>query len=331
MTVPARIPYSERMPAASSIVVVGSINADLVIRGAKLPAPGETVIGGEFYQAAGGKGANQAVAAARAAIDPVIFLGAVGDDSHGREAIARFRTENLVCEFLKVVPDIASGVALILVDEAGQNLISVASGANAHLTSQDVDSIPEAVFNGARVFLTCLETPLDMVAHGLRRAKHAGLVTVLNPAPASREIIKAGLLPLVDILTPNAGEAAFLAGLPTDTRDAEDETMALRAARVLQGLGCQQVIVTLGSRGCLVVGIDVVQHVAGRPVQAIDATAAGDAFNGALAVALAEGRSLADAAGWANAAAAISVTRRGAQPCLPYRSEIERFAEGTSG
>lgn len=315
------------MDRCSPIIVVGSINTDLVIRGAKLPAPGETVIGGEFYQAAGGKGANQAVAAARAAIQPVTFIGAVGDDSHGREALANFQSENLLCDFLKVVPDAASGVALILVNEAGQNLISVASGANAHLTPHDVDAVPEAVFSGAKVFLTCLETPLATVAHALRRAKRAGLITVLNPAPASREIIEVGLLPLIDVVTPNAGEAAFLAGLPMDETEAEREENALRAARALQELGCQEVIVTLGSHGCLVVG-EQAQRVAGRPVQAVDATAAGDAFNGALAVALAEGRSLVDAARWANAAAAISVTRRGAQPSLPHRSEIDGLAEG---
>ncbi|MBI3866654.1 MAG: ribokinase [Planctomycetia bacterium] len=310
------------MAAASSIIVLGSTNTDLVVRGSRLPAPGETVIGGEFYQAAGGKGANQAVAAARAALTPVTFVGAVGDDSHGREALERFRTEDLVCDYLKVVPDAASGVALILVDEAGQNLISVASGANARLTPDDVAAIPNSVFTSAKVFLACLETPLDTVAAGLRRARQAGLVTILNPAPASREIIAAGLLPLVDILTPNAGEAALLAGTASEAEDLDQEANALQAARALQALGCRQVIVTLGARGCLVVDASE-QHVAGRPVRAIDATAAGDAFNGALAAALSEGRSLLEAAKWANIAAALSVTRRGAQPSLPTRAEIE--------
>lgn len=310
------------MPTKSPIIVLGSINADLVVRGPKLPAPGETVIGGEFYQAAGGKGANQAVAVARAALAPVTFIGAVGDDSHGREALDRFHSENLVCDYIKVLPGEASGVALILVDDSGQNLISVASGANARLTPQDIDAIPEEVFRGANVFLACLETPLATVAVGLRRAKQAGLVTILNPAPATCEIIDAGLLGLVDVLTPNAGEAALLAGLAIDEGAIVHESTALRAARALQELGCRQVIVTLGSHGCLVVD-EQSQHVAGRAVRAIDATAAGDAFNGALAVALAEGRPLRKAAEWANSAAAISVTRRGAQPSLPSRSEID--------
>jgi ribokinase len=313
------------MPPNSRIIVVGSINADLVIRGPRLPMPGETVIGGEFYQAAGGKGANQAVAAARAAIEPVTFIGAVGDDSLGHAALERFRAENLICDFLKTVPGQPSGVALILVDEAGQNLISVAAGANAHLTVPDVEAIPDDVFSAAKVFLTCLETPLPTVAAALRRAKQAGLLTVLNPAPACREIVEAGLLPLVDVLTPNEGEAALLTGSAATGGD--DEAAAIFAARKLQALGCKQVIVTRGSAGCLVVE-EQVTHIVGHSVQAIDATAAGDAFNGALAVALAEGRSLCEAAEWANAAAAISVTRRGAQPSLPSRTEIEEYLKG---
>jgi ribokinase len=251
----------------------------------------------------------------------------VGDDSLGHAALQRFRSENLVCDYLKMVAGEPSGVALILVDETGQNLISVAAGANARLSVQDLDAIPEFVFSAASVFLTCLETPLPTVAAGLRRAKRAGLVTVLNPAPACRDILKAGLLPLVDILTPNEGEAALL----TDdaAADIDDEAAAIRAARLLQVRGCKQVIVTRGSAGCLVVE-EQVTHIPGRSVRAIDATAAGDAFNGALAVALAEGRSLCEAAEWANAAAAISVTRRGAQPSLPNRTEIVEFLAGNS-
>lgn len=312
------------MPPNSQIIVVGSINTDLVIRGPRLPAPGETVIGGEFYQAAGGKGANQAVAAARAALQPVTFVGAVGDDSLGQAALQRFRSENLICDYLTTIAGEPSGVALILVDEAGQNLISVAAGANAHLTAQNLEAIPEEVFSAASVFLTCLETPLPTVAAGLQRARRAGLMTVLNPAPACHEILKAGLLPLVDILTPNEGEAALLAGITTaDGGDAA----AVRAARMLQAQGCKQVILTRGSAGCLVVE-EQVTHIPARSVLAIDATAAGDAFNGALAAALSEDRSLCEAAEWATAAAAISVTRRGAQPSLPTRAEIVDFLNG---
>ncbi|MFN0052093.1 MAG: ribokinase [Planctomycetales bacterium] len=309
----------KQVSSPATVIVIGSINTDLVIRGPRLPAPGETVIGGEFYQAAGGKGANQAVAAARAGRTPVTFLGAVGDDPLGREALAGLRAENLVCEFLKTVPGMASGVALILVDEGGQNLISVAPGANARLTPADVEAIPEETFRAAKVFLTCLESPLDTVASGLRRARRCGLLTILNPAPVPSQGLPNDLLALVDVLTPNASEAAQLAGLQPAGSPSLPATLALQ----LQSRGCRSVIVTLGDAGCLVADREVTA-ISARRVQAIDATAAGDAFNGALAVALSEGKSLISAAEWATAAAAISVTRRGAQPSLPTRAEIER-------
>lgn len=312
------------MSSPSRIIVLGSINTDMVIRSCRLPGPGETVIGGEFYQAPGGKGANQAVAAARAALAPVTFIGAVGDDHLGHEALDRFKTENLNCDWIKTVPGEPSGVALILVDGNGQNLISVASGANARLRPEDIDALPDAVFAQATVFLTCLETPLATVARGLARAKRAGLTTVLNPAPASREIIDAGLLALVDVLTPNEGEAALLTADCENDEGSKTESPAARAALRLERLGCRAVVVTLGSEGCLVVDQEMTR-IAGCPVRAVDATAAGDAFNGVLAVALSEGRSLLEGAEWANAAAAISVTRRGAQPSLPCRAEIEAF------
>jgi ribokinase len=306
----------------SGILVVGSINTDLVIRGPHLPAAGETVTGGEFYRALGGKGANQAVAAARAALSPVTFVGAVGDDELGNAAFAHLRSENLICDYIKTVPGEPSGVALILVDEAGQNLISVAAGANGQLTPRDLDNVPDAVFTAASIFLTSLETPLETVKHGLQRARRARLMTLLNPAPASRSIVDAGVLSLVDVLTPNAGEASLLT---SDTRRSgeHDDKSALDSARKLQSLGCRQVIVTLGSEGCLVV--DARTRISGRAVRAVDATAAGDAFNGALAVGLSEGRSLVEAARWANAAAALSVMKRGAQPSLPTRPEIDAF------
>jgi ribokinase len=312
------------MAPGSRIIVVGSINTDLVIRGPRLPGPGETVIGGEFYQASGGKGANQAVAAARAATEPVTFLGAVGDDNLGRAALDALRRENLIGDYLKTVPGAPSGVALILVDHSGQNLISVAAGANGCLSPADIDAVPAAVFSAAKVFLTCLETPLETVARGLARARRAGLMTILNPAPASRDILDADLLSLVDVLTPNAGESALLTDGQIRADDRYDEASVSSAARALQRTGCRQVVITLGAAGCLVVDRDATP-IPGRVVEAVDATAAGDAFNGALAVALSEGRALPDAARWATAAAAISVTRRGAQPSLPNRREIDAY------
>lgn len=305
------------MPA-SSIIVLGSINTDLVIRSPSLPRPGETVLGGEFYRAAGGKGANQAVAAARSSREPVTFLAAVGDDSFGRESLDGLRKENLDTRFLKLVPDQPSGVALILVDAGGQNLISVASGANLHLRPDDVHAVPIEVWQNARVFVACLESPLETVMAGLRRAKQNGLTTIINPAPADREILFAVGLRLIDIFTPNETEAALLTGREVCTADDAEA-----AARQLQSAGCSRVIITRGEHGCCVFDGESVTQLPAKRVDAVDAVAAGDVFNGALATALAEGRSLIEAARWASAAAAISVTRCGAQPSIPTRDEIE--------
>jgi ribokinase len=310
------------MGVPSPIIVVGSINTDLVIRGPRLPAPGETVLGGEFYQAAGGKGANQAVAAARSARQPVTFVGAVGDDALGHEALERLRCENLVCDYVRTVRGQPTGVALILVDEQGQNLISVAAGANAHLTPADLDRVPQEVFISARVFLTSLETPLETVVRGLSLARRAGLTTILNPAPARP--LPDEVLTLVDVLTPNESEAETLVGGDREGTRSGRITPAECAARLVKR-GCRSVIATLGEAGCLVAGREN-GRVPGRAVAAVDATAAGDAFNGALAVALAEGRTLVEAARWANVAASISVTRRGAQPSLARREEIDEIA-----
>lgn len=300
-----------------SIIVLGSINTDLVIRSPSLPRPGETILGGEFYRAAGGKGANQAVAAARISREPVTFLAAVGDDSFGHESLAGLQRENLDTRFLKLVPCQPSGVALILVDAGGQNLISVASGANLHLRPDDVHAVPVEVWQNARVFVACLESPLETVMAGLRRAKQNGLTTIINPAPADREILFAVGLRLIDIFTPNETEAALLTG--REVRTADD---AEAAARQLQLAGCSRVIITRGEHGCCVRDGDSVIHLPAKQVVSVDAVAAGDVFNGALATALAEGRSLIEAARFASVAAAISVTRRGAQPSIPTRDEI---------
>ncbi|MBC7815467.1 MAG: ribokinase [Planctomycetaceae bacterium] len=301
-----------------SIIVLGSINTDLVIRSPSLPQPGETILGGEFYRAAGGKGANQAVAAARSAREPVIFLAAVGDDSFGNESLVGLCSENLDTRFLKVVPGQPSGVALILVDAGGQNLISVASGANLHLRPDDVHAVPKEMWQNARVFVACLESPLETVMAGLRRAKQAGLTTIVNPAPADPEIMFAVGLRLIDVFTPNESEAALLTG-----REVRSSADAETAGKQLQTAGCSRVIITRGEHGCCVLDGDHVEHLAALQVEAIDAVAAGDVFNGVLATALSEGRTLIDAAHWASTAAAISVTRRGAQPSIPTRDEIE--------
>jgi ribokinase len=299
------------------VFVLGSVNTDLVIRGPRLPRPGETVLGGEFYRAAGGKGANQAVAAARLGTHPVTFMAAVGDDDFGRTSLDGFARENLDCRYVKTVAGRPSGVALILVDERGENLIGVASGANFDLTPDDVDELPASVFDEAEVFLTCLESPLQTVVRAMERAKAAGCRTILNPAPADRALIDTGCLPQVDLITPNASEATALTDVPVT-----DVESAVTAAESLCRRGCRSAIVTLGSAGCIVFEDGQSTHLPAQPVEAVDSTAAGDAFNGALAVALAESRSLVEAARWASAAAAISVTRAGAQPSLPRRAEL---------
>ena len=305
--------------SALSIIVLGSINTDLVVKAPRLPAPGETVLGEEFFQAAGGKGANQAVAAARLAREPVTLLGAVGDDAFGRRALAGLADENLSCEAIKVVPGQASGVALIMVDARGENCISVAPGANLELTAADVDRAPDALFEQASVFLACLESPLDTVARGLARAKAHGLTTILNPAPACDELIGHEMLRLVDVITPNASEAAALAQIAVDSDEEAGE-----AGRLLRQQGPRSVLLTLGERGAMLVADDCAA-IPSIEVRPRDATAAGDAFNGALAVALAEGRSLAAAARFATVAAGIAVTRLGAQPSLATRGEVDGY------
>ena len=305
------------------VIILGSINTDLVVRVAHLPNPGETVLGGEFYCAGGGKGANQAVAAARAASQPVTFIASLGRDPYGEQALANFRQEGIATDFIKRSA-LPTGVALIMVDERGENMISVASGANLDLRPSDVDAVSDEAFRAAKVFLACLESPLDAVARGLARAKAAGLLTVLNPAPLTSPRDVCELLAQVDVLTPNEGELRALTGEgQPGTKTSESVAAMVQQA---QAMGCRRVVVTLGSQGCHVVDGSQSFHVAGHSVQAIDATGAGDAFNGALAVALAEGRPLPEAAAWANRAAALSVQRAGAQPSLPNRSEIDAFA-----
>jgi ribokinase len=301
----------------AKVLVLGSVNTDLVIRGPSLPRPGETVLGGKFYRAAGGKGANQAVAAARLGTGPVAFVAAVGDDDFGRTALDGFARENLDCGYIKTVPGRPSGVALILVDEQGENLISVASGANFALTAADVDNLPASVFDEAGVFLVCLESPLPTVVRAIERAQAAGCRTILNPAPADPALLEAGCLEQVDVITPNESEATALTGVSVN-----DPESAVAAAERLCQLGCRSAIITLGPAGCVVFDGGQPSHIPAKKVEAVDSTAAGDAFNGALAIALAEGQSLVEAARWASAAAAISVTRAGAQPSLPVRDEL---------
>jgi ribokinase len=304
----------------AKIAVVGSFNMDLVVRLPVIPRPGETLLGGTFATYPGGKGANQAVAAARLGGE-VIMIGRVGADAFGDQLLAMAQAEGIDTRFVDVDPDAATGVALIQVDAQGQNSIAVASGANFTLTADDV-AAAFARLDGVDLLTMPLETPIETIEAGARLARQAGVRVLLNPAPAQRLSLE--LLRNVDVLIPNEHEAAAMAG--TEIRSQADARAA--AARLLaSGPGC--VIVTMGDQGALIAESDgpeiVYTHVPAFRVQAIDTTAAGDAFVGGLAVALGEGLPLPAAARFASAAAAISVTRRGAQPSLPARADVEDF------
>ena len=295
------------MPAR--IVVIGSVNTDLVVRGPRIPSPGETVTGGTFLRADGGKGANQAVAATRAGAD-VTFVARVGADELGELAVAGLADEGIDIGHVGKEPDLSTGVALIMVDEAGENAISVAPGANAHLSVEDVEAA-RAVIESADVLLTQLETPLPAVERAAAIASAAGVIVILNPAPAKP--LPDSLMALVDVLTPNEGEAAYLSG----------EALPAAAASKLRTVGATTVVVTLGAEGALIVAEDVECSVPGFPVVAVDTTAAGDAFSGSLAVSLAEGLELVLAVRRACAAGALATTAHGARPSLPMRDKVD--------
>lgn len=297
------------------IVVVGSSNTDLIVRVARIPQPGETILGGEFMTAAGGKGANQAVAAARAG-GRVSFIARVGQDAYGRAAIAGWRRDGIDTRRILRDPKQPSGTALIFVAANGENSIAVASGANAALTPRDIRASPTA-FRDARVLLVQLETPLETVRAAIDEARKAGARVILNPAPAQalpRDVLRA-----VSVITPNETEAALLTNIPV-----KDIASAKAAARSLRHRGVETVVITLGRRGALVATADGETIVKGFAVKPVDTTAAGDVFNGALAVALAENQPLQRAVRFANAAAALSVTKKGAQSSAPGRNAIEK-------
>jgi ribokinase len=302
------------------IVVVGSVNADMVVKSQRIPAPGETVTGGRFIMAAGGKGANQAVAAARLGA-AVTLVAKVGQDMFGDQAIENYRKEGIDVTHVFRDPASATGVALIMVDEQGENLISVASGANHALTPAEIQQAEESI-RAADVAMLQLEVPVDVVVCTVQLAAKAGVPVILNPAPAAP--LSDDLLAQVGYLTPNESEAQRLTGVAV-----HDEASAREAAGRLLEKGVQNVVITLGAKGALAVSQSQAVLVPGYRVKALDTTAAGDAFNGGLACALAQGRSLEEAVREANRVGALAVTRLGAQPSLPTAAEVGRFAENT--
>jgi ribokinase len=296
------------------VVVVGSANIDLVMKMARLPKVGETVTDATFVQAFGGKGANQAVGAARAGGE-VAFVGCVGDDAYGTQVIDSLRADGIDTRFVFVEPGVASGTALIMVGGGGENCISVAPGANYHLTPAHVDRAREALSRAELVVTQC-EIPEDTLDHVIALAEDLGKPVLLNLAPA-RKLGDASLARLA-YLAVNETEAEFLTGgKVASDRDVE------AAAGALLGRGPKTVVLTLGARGAYVAGDGARALVPGFAVEAVDTTAAGDVHCGALAVAVVEGRPLLQAVRFANAAAALSATKLGAQPSAPGRKDIE--------
>ena len=295
------------------IVVIGSTNTDMVISGRRLPVPGETISDGQFMMAPGGKGANQAVAVARlsARRGACVFIAKVGDDLFGRDTARRMKKDGVAAQ-LVIDKKEPSGTALILVDAKGQNVISVALGANGTLSPEDIAPFRSEIENAAALVMQ-LETPVETVAWAASAAHDAGVPVILNPAPARK--LPRTLYSRVDWITPNETEAEILTGVKVT-----DAVSAAKATATLMKRGVGHVIITMGSRG--VYCGDCGKLFPCRKVKAVDCVAAGDTFNGAFAVALAEGRGCADAIDFAQKAAAISVTRPGAQPSIPYRKEI---------
>lgn len=298
------------------IVVVGSFNIDLMSRAPKIPVAGETVLGGPFKLGPGGKGSNQAIAAIRLGAKVQVIMR-LGTDIFGDQALEYLKKEGIGTNYLVKDSKNHTGVALIVVDEKGENMIVVAPGANGALSSEDVNNAKKAIYN-SDVLLTQFEIPMQTVKAAIKIARDSGVKTILNPAPGKK--INDGLLSQVSILTPNETEASLLTGIKINNK-----TSAKKAAYKLIGKGVNAVIFTLGQEGALVVTSNEIKHIPGKRTKAIDTTGAGDAFNGGLAFAIAEGRDIIEAVKFANCVAALSVTKIGAASAMPTREEVEKF------
>ncbi|MXS18542.1 ribokinase [Pseudomonas oryzihabitans] len=298
------------------VVVIGSLNMDLVVRAPRLPKGGETLAGHTFTTAPGGKGANQAVAAARLGAR-VAMIGCVGPDPYGDFLTRSLLQEGIDCRGVSVAPEVPTGIASILVDDQGQNAIVIVAGGNGELSAAQLQA-QEPLLDQAKLVIAQLEVPLATVGDALARAHALGKTVILNPAPAT------GPLPAewyahIDYLVPNESEASLLTGLPVETLE-----QAEAAARQLVAAGARQVLLTLGSQGLLQVTADSCRHHPATAVKAVDTTAAGDTFLGGFAAGLAEGLSVVAAIALGQQAAAIAVTRPGAQPSIPTRQELAR-------
>ena len=304
------------MKTAGNLVVLGSINADHILNLETVPTPGETVTGNQYQVAFGGKGANQAVAAGRSGAN-IAFIACTGDDDTGERVRKQLASDNIDIAPVSVVAGESTGVALIFVNAEGENVIGIHAGANAALTTERVEA-QRGIIAGAEALLMQLESPVESVLAAAKIAHENHTSVVLNPAPA--RVLSDELLALVDIITPNETEAEKLTGIRV-----ENDDDAARAALALHEKGIGTVIITLGSRGVWASVNSEGRRVPGFKVKAIDTIAAGDTFNGALVTALLEGKAMDDAIRFAHAAAAIAVTRKGAQPSVPWRKEIDEF------
>jgi ribokinase len=300
------------------VVVVGSLNMDLVTRAQRMPGPGETLSGESFVTVSGGKGANQAVAAARLGAQ-VAMIGCVGRDAYGEQLRSALLAEHIDCQGVSIVSGVSTGIASIVVDGNGQNSIIIVAGANGCLTPDVMDRF-DALLSAAQVVICQLEVPVPTVAHVLRRARELGKTVILNPAPATAALPD-DWYSLIDYLIPNETEATILSGVAVDSL-----ASARGAAGSLLASGAGKIIITLGEQGVVLASAQAVEHFPAPRVTAVDSTAAGDTFVGGFAAALAQGRSEPEAIRFAQKAAALSVTRAGAQPSIPHSAEVQRFA-----
>lgn len=302
----------------NKIIVVGSSNTDMVIKADHLPKPGETVLGGDFIMNQGGKGANQAIAITRLG-GQALFICNVGDDSFGKDAIKILQKEGVETNFVNGICGEHSGVALINVNSEGENTIVVASGANKTLSINDIKKA-EIEMKEASIILMQLETPIDTLIYAAKMAKENGIKVILNPAPAPKNALPDELLKNVDVLIPNITETEIITKIKIC-----DNNSINKAMQKIISMGINAVIITMGAEGALAFEDGKLFHVPTCKVNAVDTTAAGDTFCGALCVAMAEGRNLKNAIRFANKASSISVTRMGAQISIPYAREIEFY------
>jgi ribokinase len=303
------------MQQSAKVVVVGSINMDLVIRSPRIPLPGETILGRDFKTLPGGKGANQAVAASRLGAQ-VEMIGCVGDDGFGRELLSILQKEGIGTQHVPLLPLTPTGIAMITVSDQGENTIVISSGANGKVTPEMVRQAEQSIAQ-ADILLVQLEIPLDAVEEAVRLARRHQVTVILNPAPA--QPLPKSLLAQVDILTPNETEGKLLVAQKSDIEMNPQEII-----QALSNMGPSRILLTHGEDGVYFNDVDAVTHIPAYKVQVVDTTAAGDCFNAGLAVSLAEGSDFKEAIRFAQKAASLSVTRFGAQPSLPFRSEVEK-------